>query len=395
MKTIDTETASALIGLVYDAAFEKHQWSSLTTRLIELCPGHVSAVVTFEDARWVSSHVPTLDDVDQSEDIAALMEDVEAEEVEQPNDLNDLLFKRQPLELGTLYSTRQIFSEDEFRNFEGYKQTMKPIGAGHWTGAHYSISGGRRAAIMVVENDFDPTPKDHENVAALITLITPHMIRAAQLARTLTLAREAAETYAGFVDAIALPLVVMTRDGQLQVANALGQRLLDAGEVIGQSGAGQLLLGSSDKTALLTKAIRAAEADGGPHAFQVDAGDAQIAMCVCPYRPALSFESPVDQRIFAGQNLFAVLIGARPTGAISAQLLRDAYGLTQREADVCRGLLAGQTPQQLAHEMGKSEKTIRNQVHAVHEKVGVKSTRDLADVLSVFRAVGAMYAEPG
>ena len=128
-------------------------------------------------------------------------------------------------------------------------------------------------------------------------------------------------------------------------------------------------------------------------AFLAEASDANIALCVCPYRPALAFASDIDKKLFEGQQFFAVFIGARPSGDVSSRLLQDAFGLTLREAEVCRGLLNGQKPSELAIEMEKSEKTIRNQIQAVHEKVGVSSTRELTDALSVFRSVGAMFAQ--
>jgi DNA-binding CsgD family transcriptional regulator len=392
---LTVDEASALIGLVYDAALETTQWQSLTLKLGALCAGHVAAVVTFEDARWVSSHVPTLPDDDQGERIRDLTDDVHAGTVEQPDDLNDALFARQPLALGTLYATHRVFSDDEFHGFKGYKATMAPVGAGHWTGTHFSITEGRRAAIMLVENDFDTTPKDRGLSAYLITLIAPHMIRAARFARALGMARDAAQTYSGFIDAIALPMIVLARDGRLQLANALGQRLLEAGQILRSDGSGHVALAGTGANRMLGAAIARAEGDSGPHAFQVDAQDATIAVCVCPYRPAIAFASDVDKRLFSGQQLYAVLIGARPTGAISLRLMQDAFGLTQREAEVCRGLLGGAKPSDLAQAMDRSEKTIRNQIQSVHQKVGVNSTRDLTEVLSVFRSVGAMYDAPG
>lgn len=393
-QSLTVAEASALIGTVYDASLEKNQWSSLVGQLFALCPGHVAAVVTFEDARWVSSHVPTLPGGKHGEQITELMEDVEAGEPTQPDDLNDALFSRQPLELGTLYSTRRVFSEEEFRNFEGYKTTMQPIGAGHWTGAHFSISGGRRAAIMVVENDFDDTPKDNARVEEIIELIAPHMIRANTFARALNMAKDAAETYAAFIDAIALPMVIITAEGQVQMANTIGQRVLDAGEIFKLDAAsGRVSLAHTQDTAQLKAAIAAAQEDSGPHAFQAEADEGHIAMCVCPYRPALAFASEVDKKLFEGQQLYAVFVGARPSGGVNLRLLQDAFGLTLREAEVCRGLLDGQKPADLAADTERSEKTIRNQIQSVHEKVGVTSTRELTDALSVFRSVGAMYAE--
>ena len=393
-QALSVAEASSLIGLVYDSSLEKSQWSSLVGQLFALCPGHVAAVVTFEDARWVSSHVPTLPEGEHGAQINDLMEDVEAGEVVQPDDLNDTLFGRQPLELGTLYSTRQIFSDEEFRAFEGYKKTMQPIGAGHWTGAHFSITGDRRAAIMVVENDFDETPKDNARVAEVITLIAPHMIRANTFSRALNMAKDAAETYSAFIDAIALPMIIISRDCEVQMANTLGQRVLDAGELLTvEPNTGRIALPQSRDMAKLQNAIEAAGKDSGPHAFQAEAADANIAMCVCPYRPALAFASDIDRRLFEGQQLFAVFIGAKPSGDVSLRLMQDAFRLTQREAEVCRGLLSGQKPTELAVQMGRSEKTIRNQIQSVHDKVGVTSTRELTDALSVFRSVGAMFSD--
>ena len=391
---LSVEDASALIGRVYESALEDQQWQSLTQHLGQLCAGHVAAVVTFEDARWVSSHVPTLPDTEQGQRIRNLTEDVHAGTFEQPDDLNATLFMRQPLALGTLYSTRRVFREEEFRNFEGYKSTMAPVGAGHWTGTHFSITEGRRAAIMLVENDFDPMEKDSGQAEHLITLIAPHMIRAARFARALNMARDAAATYSGFIDAIGLPMIVLTRDGQLQMANSLGQRVLDGGQILRLDSSGRAGMADVRSTRMLFQAIAEAGNDSGPHAFQVDGDEASIVLCVCPYMPTLAFASDIDRRLFAAQHLFAVLIGARPTGAISLKLLKDAFGLTPREAEVCRGLLTGARPSELAREMDRAEKTIRNQIQAIHQKVGVNSTRDLTEVLSVFRSVGAMYDAP-
>ena len=219
------------------------------------------------------------------------------------------------------------------------------------------------------------------------------MIRAARFSRTLTLAREAAETYAGFIDAIALPLIVLAQDGRVQLANTVGQRLLDAAELITVTGDGRIQLAESRDTKSLYAAIEEAERDNGPHAFQFDDGGANVAVCVCPYRPALSCASDVDRKLFEGSRLFALLVGAQPSGEIHPRLLRDAFGLTRRESEICQGLLSGQKPAQMASSMQRSEKTIRNQIQSVHEKVGVTSTRDLTDALSVFRSVGAMYQQ--
>lgn len=387
---LSVEAASALIGLVYDSALEKGQWKSLMARIRDLCPGHVAAVTTFEDANWRSSHEATLPEGEQGEQISEMMEAVEADPSDQPTDINTLIFRRQPLALGTLYQTRALLSEEEFRESEVYKKTMEPLGAGHWSGVHFSISGDRRAAIMVVENERDETPKDTEKVAELLRLIGPHAVRAARIARALDMARQAAQTYSGFIDAVALPLLVLSRDARLQMANTMGQRLVDAGQLFSMSPTGDVVLANPNSQQQLATAIEECLAASSPRALQVEMGEAKLALCVCPFLPTLSSGSRVDEKIFENQRFVTVFIGARTDGAINSQLLRDAFALSQREAEVCVLLMAGSTPAQVAEQTGRSERTVRNQIHAVHTKIGVNSSSDLKDALAVFRTVGAM-----
>lgn len=390
---LTVEEASALIGLVYDSALEKSQWKSLLDQIRVLCPGHVAAAVTFEDANWRSSHEATLPEGAQGEQIQEVMAAVEDGSDPQPTELNTLMFRRQPLELGTLYQTRALFSEDEFRNSETYKTTMQPIGAEHWSGVHYAISGDWRAALMVVENEFDNSVKDADRVTELMQLIGPHAVRAARIARALDMAKQAAETYAGFIDAVALPLLVLTADGRLQMANALGQRLVDAGHLFDLSPSGVLRLSDPEGHKSLPRAVADCLASASPQAVQLAAGQAALALCVCPFMPALSFSSRIDEKIFDQQRLVTVFVGAQSSGAINLGLLRDAFTLSQREAEVCSNLLAGDSPSQIATKTGRSEKTVRNQIHMLHEKIGVKSTRELSEALAVFRTVGAMYED--
>lgn len=101
--------------------------------------------------------------------------------------------------------------------------------------------------------------------------------------------------------------------------------------------------------------------------------------------------SPLDRDLLQEERLFAVFIGQRGGDAINLGLLQDVYALTAREAEVCGALLAGQSPAQIADGAGRSLKTVRNQVQAVHDKVGVTSGAELSEALTVFRTVGAVF----
>ncbi len=171
---------------------------------------------------------------------------------------------------------------------------------------------------MVIDNDFDNTPKNNARVEEIIELIAPHMVRASAFARALSMAKEAAKTYSAYIDAIALPMVILSAEGRVQMANSIGQHVLDAGEILKTDAlTGRLSLAYDQDTKALRDAVSAAPRDGGPHAFQTQGDEGSIAMCVCPYRPALAFASDVDKRLLEGEELYAVFIGSRPSGGVS------------------------------------------------------------------------------
>jgi len=125
--------------------------------------------------------------------------------------------------------------------------------------------------------------------------------------------------------------------------------------------------------------------------FRVEGEDGPLSFCLTPFRPNLNEVNPLDRDLLQEERLFAVFIGQRGGDAINLGLLRDVYDLSAREAEVCAALLSGQSPAQIADASGRALKTVRNQIQAVHDKVGVTSVAALSEALSVFRTVGAVF----
>lgn len=386
----DLDKLSDLIGLVFDSALEPNQWQRLNARIIDMFPGHAGMVLTFDSGKMIGVY----DWVGFTRTAIATLDQIEAEEpVGHTQDLarnQRAVYREDKPTPGVVRQSRDLWTDEEFHAGANYQRYLEPAGHGHWTSLNFATCATRYAVILYVEIDADPMEKDTRGLARVLRLLAPHVVRGARMARALYMAKEAAETYKGFLDAIALPLLITDEDGELQMVNSAGQRLLDRGAIFDTRRTRIGLRDDHDDDAFL-KCLKDTGADGVARGLRVVDDDGAISLCIAPFHPAMATNVASEQDVFDHQPLYAVFVGSHGDQVVNAGLLQDVFGLSSREATVCTSLLSGQSPAQIAQSAGRSEKTIRNQIQAVHEKVGVTSTRELNQVLSVFRTVGAMF----
>jgi DNA-binding CsgD family transcriptional regulator len=391
---ISLDDLSELIGLVYDSALEADQWAGLTQRIIKMFPGHVSMTITYEGARVVGAYTPGGFVSNRAQ---AIYDENVVEgrplvaKAESTSDFQELHRRISTPSLGAVRSSRSVWSEEEFRNIPTYKMILEPAGLGHWSNIFFALSGIRSASISFIENERDETAKNGKGLRRLLRLLSPHMVRGARIARALYMAKEAAETYKGFLDAIALPLLIIDRKGIVQMTNTSGQRMLEHGSLFHANAAGQLTFPDNYDDDAFRACLRQTTIDSDPKGLRLDREDGSVSICIAPFHPSMTTTVKSELDMYEREQLYAVFAGAHGDHKINAGLLRDVFQLSEREADVCSALVAGQSPAQIAETSGRAEKTIRNQIQTLHEKVGVTSNRALGEALSVFRTVGAMF----
>lgn len=79
----------------------------------------------------------------------------------------------------------------------------------------------------------------------------------------------------------------------------------------------------------------------------------------------------------ASRQQAAVIIEAAPSARLHT-LLMSAYGFTERERDVTRLILEGQSTRQIADALALSGNTVQQHLKSIFDKTGVRSRRDLA-----------------
>lgn len=382
---------SELIGVVYESAMEQTQWAALLAALNDLFPGFMGAVYTQEGERFVGMYNPDgfnsfSQSVYDQYTIDGKVHGIE----EQQNDHRRELLRRIDPKIGDVYYSRDIFTDEEFRASNSYKTVLEPAGIGHWVSLKFAESGPREAVFIFFENEKSPEKPDPEGLKQTFELISPHVVRATRIARALSMAQEVSEAFQGFLDAIALPMLVVDRDGRLIFSNVSGQRLLKRGAVFRLDATDRLHL-LSENRAGIKKRIKGVEQDEVPSGMWLNEDEGTISLCITPFHPNMADTAKTDQDLFDARRLFAIFAGTQGDAAVNPGLLSDTFALTVREAEVCAALLGGQSPSVIANQTDRSERTVRNQIQTVYQKVGVKSLQELNEAMSVFKVVGAMF----
>ena len=362
--SVDLQKISDLIGLVYDSALEPMQWKALLAALSERFPGFMGAVYTQEGEKFIGMYNPDgFNNFSQSVYDQYTIEGRVQGINDDQNDHRRELLKRIDPKIGDVYYSREIFTDDEFRSSTSYKTVLEPAGIGHWVSLKFAESGPREAVFIFFENEKSPDAPDPDGLKLVFELIAPHVVRATRIARALTMAREASEAYQGFLDSIALPMLVIDRDARLVFSNTAGRRLLDRGAIFQLNRDEQLRMSEPQATKSILSSVEGVARQTVPTGLRIEDDAGPISLCVAPFRPSMADATEADRDLFDAQRLFAIFVGTQEDVPVNPGLLIDTFDLTPREAEVCALLMRGQTPADIATTTGRAEKTIRNQIH--------------------------------
>ncbi len=394
MSTTQAQLAelSDLIGTVYDSALETRQWQSLLAELNTRFPGFLGAVYTQEGEKFIGMYSPDGFNTDSRAVYDRHTDDGKVRDIsDDQNDHRRELLRRIDPRIGDVYYSRDIFTDAEFRDSTSYKTVLAPAGIGHWVSLKFAQSGPREAVFIFFEIENGADTPDPDGLKALFELLSPHVVRATRIARALRMARQASETFQGFLDAIALPMLVTDKDARLVFSNAAGRRLLER-DVLFRSGPdGILQMIDAGNTRAMRARIAGLERNQVPTGLRIENLEGTVSLCIAPFHPSMADAAEADRDLFDARRMYAIFVGSHGDEPVNPGLLRDVFELSPREAEVCSALVVGHSPSEIASLTGRAEKTIRNQIQAVYEKVGVNSAQALGEALAVFKTVGAIF----
>ncbi|MDC0738550.1 LuxR C-terminal-related transcriptional regulator [Cognatishimia sp. SS12] len=377
------EELSELIGVVYDSAFEDVQWKGLLTTIRKMFPG-VGALAWGYDG---DTMLPEYVNAGQTPIFPSPFE------FNMKNEIGETIaeaVKRTPN--GFVVRTKNYFPEAQLLNARCYTDFLQPMGFRNSLHLKVDHNGDRGAFLgFPLPADPDLEAELHDPLFEVLKLLSPHAVRASQLARALALAKRATEAFTGFFDGIILPMLVTDVQGKFLFANKAGRQILGRSDPFQVAQNGALKLTNGYDTADLYHKISQTSRDLVQSGLRVDTSDTPLMLAISPFRPSMRDASAIDRHLLDDEQMFAIFVGQSVQDAVNTALLEDVFDLSAREAQICKGLLTGQNVAAIAEASGRSPKTVRNQIQMIYEKVGVSSNAELLDRLTVFRTVGTMF----
>lgn len=230
------------------------------------------------------------------------------------------------------------------------------------------------AAVIRTGTQGHPQGVDHRRMARLL----PHIDAA--LTVQLALERRALEGAIGTLDALDIAAFQCDRWGRIAGTTVRGERLLAQATLIERRDGRLRAIGKKDDIRLQAALDRARSTDSAspmPRSSTIALTTAaaewsRVDIAPCP--DGIASLSPAATCI--------VLVHRPPPPADAVDMLRSAFGLTTAEAAVALALATGATARDIADGRGVSRDTVRAQVGAIYQKVGVTKATQLARLVT-------------
>ncbi len=363
----DAKVVSDLLARIYDAALEPGLWNDTVDAMRKAVHGEISVLFHWDNtlsvqfAGWIGKSGWELSWLKKYEDHFA------------PLDVRAPAILKLPV--GSVYVNDRDMMLKEVEPSEIFNDFWRPIGVAHGMAMHL-FSDSNRAGCLSVHKPLRRSGFTAEEVALFETL-APHVTRALQLHRQMSLLKMERDAANQTVGALGMGLILVARSGKLFFANPAAERLLRQGDAIAAD-RGSLRANGAARTAallaLIDQAVDIAAGRGAAHGEVLRlerAGGAPVAVLVCPLRPS-------DRVFGAGQPAALVLVNDPDSGgAVSPASLVTLYGLTAAEAALAVALLEGERLADFAERRGVALATVKTQLQHVFAKIGRNRQSDL------------------
>jgi DNA-binding CsgD family transcriptional regulator/PAS domain-containing protein len=283
---------------------------------------------------------------------------------------------------GSIRSSEQVCSRQEFLRSEWYADFCRPLG---WTrGIGATILHDGTMTVNVGAFSGVGRPEYTQEDFALVRELMPHLQRALRMQQQLAASRAHGQALEAVLHGLSTPALLVAQDGTVLFMNAGAERLIRTSDGLVVT-AGQLKALLPDDTASLCARIAGAAQTSAGQARK-SGGTLRISR---PYgRGTLdALVSPLPSReddwLVRKPAVAAVFLTDRYGVVVSEDLaLARQHGLTATEAKVAMTIARGLPGKQVCRELNISYNTLKTHLRHIYAKTRVKRQCDLVRLLA-------------
>ncbi|MFT3759229.1 helix-turn-helix transcriptional regulator [Thauera sp.] len=274
----------------------------------------------------------------------------------------------------------ELIDEEAWQASSYYRSFHEPLNLRYHMGADIGMEAEPACRLRVSRPH--GAERFGERERALCNLLLPHLLAAVQLRASLDIAEVERHFYVGMLDRLSVGAVLLDRDGRILRLNQVAGDILarrDGLAIVGGSLAAALNGENRELRRLVGEAIAAA----GRHMPGVVAGmSVSRPSGGSPLGVAVRAVPPTEWSEPSSRPAAAVIIRDPDMRVLAVDdQLKRLYGLTSAEAALALELMAGNTVDEAARNLGVSRNTARCQIRAIFAKTGVTRQAELLRVL--------------
>lgn len=351
----------SLIEDIYDAGAHPERWQHALGSLADMT-GSLDATMGGQTAAQVPLLVTARTDPHYVRQYA---------EYYHPRNAMQLALHRAPL--GVPVVDTSVVDRDSFRASEFYNDWCMPQQYLHGAALNLATSQGWRATLMVSgANEFDG---EHLKV---LTLVTPHLIRAFQLNQLLHETQSLGMGAFAALEYLDRGALLVGAGGIVRTANGIAERIVGKGDGLVLRD-GQLSCTDPRETSAMERMLglcmRGMVTDGESMQVSRSAGNSPLWLQCLPF-PSTNWWPGFTQQL--------AMIFVTDPDAKQEQMtlrLRQRYGLTPAEAALAIEIMRGAGRKTAALQRGVSVATARSQLTSIFDKTGVRRQTELVRLL--------------
>lgn len=380
MTRLNAEQLSSIIGDIYDCVLNPDGWGDVLNRITEATDAAYTtiALASTQDSHGRFAAHSTWD----AEQMRVLQVEYGFDDIPglRPAIVGDI---------DTPLTTLSCLSEPELRATKFYREWAGPQGLREGCMVKFVDTSDRIGLLGTsIYADRDVISGEEQR---FLTLLSPHLRRAALIGDLLDQARVMAHFYRETLGALATPILFTDAEGGILYANASAERVLSAGAPILSLDGVLQPRNPAMAGALLSAIAAASNAD-------VTLGARGIGLPISGAKetPAVAYVLPLSagtaRAAFRPARAAVFISTTISTTPIPEAVLMTLFDLTPAEARVLLKIGSGAGTSATSLSLGIGEHTLKTHLNRIYAKTGTSRQPDLVKLIGL---LGAPLAMPG